>query len=1199
MYLRRIELQGFKTFPRRTVLELPPGVTAIVGPNGAGKSNLGDAIRWALGEQSPRMLRIRKADEVIFAGTESRSRTGMAEVLLTFDNADGWLPTEFGEVVIGRRLFRSGDSEYTLNGSRVRLRDIVDLMSAGGAGNSGHSIINQGQVDATLQHRPEERRAFVEEVAGVARFYARRDQARRRLDATRRNLERLRDLVAEIEPRLDLLQQQAEVAERGLELQEELHGSQEIVARHRLFLVSERLDEAESREQEAAGAMATIAAEPVERLRQRASEAELRSKDLDSSVTTMRADVEVLRDNAADLAGRRRLLNERQANLAVRHEDAQRRLATLTDQAEALRKQAQTMADGLRDLQERIDAGQARREQLFALVEPERAHARDRESQRAALEEARDALAALRERQRQVEDEHERLSAELDRLVTDTRAQRARADAAAGVADRAAKESDAAADAFDASSAVRQTAEEEQDRAQAALSDASETASRLAERVDSMREEQAALRKLQEQTGTPDRVYHALQASPVGGALQGRLGEAFAELEPDARMLLLAAFGSAVDDVLIREAGDALEAGRAVAELALGRVRLRPARGLLGWPYEADEPAPKGDGILGTLAELVGVRPTAPPVVERLLHGVLVVEDLATALRIRAGRREISHYLLVTMQGEAIDPDGTIRVGTPGGGMADVAIRFDHLAEEIERAERDLSDARGRIDGLESVLVAAKAARETAGATLTERKNAHIRTHVTAAEVMRQHQRLDARAAAAAEGQQAVRERLHELDRARSSRRSELAEAEARMDRLQQRVAATDASGGGVAAPEAELAAVEAALTADRERHEELRAQQAARDLALASLDAEMTAERERGEMQAQAQAQAEREGGEVERETGAVSTRLEQSRGELQQAEADLVEARLEAQRLQLRTNQREWEQRKAQTDLDAAQAATERLAERREELRRYAREELGLGELQPARADEPVSRLERRVAELRRMLETLGPMNPLAPAEYRDESTRVEESKRQIADLDGAEAKLRALATDLQRQLQAEFMTTFDAVNKAFGRLFREMFDGGEARMELTAPGDMENTGVEILVRAPGKRQQELAALSGGERALVSTALILAVMHVRPSPFCVLDEVDAALDEANIMRFCTQIDVLSKRTQFIVITHNPITIQAAATIYGVSMEESGVSRLLSLHVDQVSGNGRDTNGTTNGQTDASPAADVVAGQE
>ena len=248
MYLRRIELQGFKTFPKRTTVDLPRGITAVVGPNGAGKSNLADAVRWALGEQAPRSLRIRRAEDVIFAGSESRGRTGMAEVLLTFDNTDGWLPTEFAEVVIGRRLFRSGDVEYLMNGSRVRLRDIVDLMAAGGASSSGHSIISQGEVDQALQQKPEDRRAFLEQAAGVARFYARRDQAERRLTETRRNLDRVLDLVAELEPRVELLRAQADVATRGRELERELGAAQVTLARHRLFTVTRQLKAAEARE---------------------------------------------------------------------------------------------------------------------------------------------------------------------------------------------------------------------------------------------------------------------------------------------------------------------------------------------------------------------------------------------------------------------------------------------------------------------------------------------------------------------------------------------------------------------------------------------------------------------------------------------------------------------------------------------------------------------------------------------------------------------------------------------------------------------------------------------------------------------------------------------------------------------------------------------------------------------------------------
>ncbi|MBM4435728.1 MAG: AAA family ATPase, partial [Actinobacteria bacterium] len=326
MYLRRIELQGFKTFSRRTTLDLPRGITAVVGPNGSGKSNLTDAIRWALGEQGLRALRIKKSEDVIFSGSEARARTGMAEVVLTFDNEDGWLPTPFREVVVGRRLFRSGETEYTLNGARVRLRDVVDLMSAGATGH-GHSMIRQGEIDALLQQRPEDRRAFLEEAAGVARFYTRRDQAQQRLAITRRNLERLRDLVAEIEPRLETLRQQAEVATRGKELADELRAAQQTVLRHRLFQVVRQLETAETREQAAAQAVDAVMAEPVERMRQQARDAEQQMAELDIEVNGARAHLARLAATAQRLATERTVRAERRANLTSRLDETRGRAA--------------------------------------------------------------------------------------------------------------------------------------------------------------------------------------------------------------------------------------------------------------------------------------------------------------------------------------------------------------------------------------------------------------------------------------------------------------------------------------------------------------------------------------------------------------------------------------------------------------------------------------------------------------------------------------------------------------------------------------------------------------------------------------------------------------------------------------------------------------------------------------------------------
>ena len=372
MYLQRIELQGFKTFPRRTTLEFRPGVTAIVGPNGAGKSNLSDAVRWAMGEQTPRLLRIRRAEDVIFGGSESRSRTGMADVRLTFDNADDWLPTEFNDVVIGRRLFRSGASEYTINGARVRLRDVLDLMSAGAASHGGHSVINQGQVDQMLQQRPEDRRAFLEEAAGVARFYARRDQAWRRLTETRRNLQRLRDLTAEVESRLDTLRQQAQVAERGSDLQRELRDGQTKLVRHRLFTVNRQLETAETREQQATEHLAALLAEPAEELRRRAAQASLHSGELEQELAGARRQLEEARQAAARRATQRARLVERQGHLESRHADLSARSASQAARADALAQEAQVARQSLAELDAHMAQVQGEQQRLLETLAPER-----------------------------------------------------------------------------------------------------------------------------------------------------------------------------------------------------------------------------------------------------------------------------------------------------------------------------------------------------------------------------------------------------------------------------------------------------------------------------------------------------------------------------------------------------------------------------------------------------------------------------------------------------------------------------------------------------------------------------------------------------------------------------------------------------------------------------------------------------------
>ena len=1186
MYLRRIELQGFKTFPRRSVLDLPPGVTAIVGPNGAGKSNLADAVRWALGDQSPRGLRIRRWEELIFAGSQTRPRTGMAEVLLTFDNSEGWLPTPFDEVVVGRRLFRSGETEYTLNGARVRLRDILDLLSAGGASNGGGSIVSQGQIDRVLLQRPEERRAFLEEAAGVARFYARRDQAQQRLAATRRNLERLRDLVAEAAPRLETLRQQAHVAQRGRTLSDELQATQAELVRQRLFTVTGQLREAEEREQEAAEALAVMLTEPAERLRQMAAEADLGAREIDAKLRAARGDLDRSRAAAAELHTRRTLLAERQTNLTARLAQTRSRVPPLESDREALANEIAQAAAQVDEIAAQTADCRQEREALLAALAPTRARASELAAARSALDDARDTLARLRERELHIAAERERAAAELDSLVAETRVNRQRADAAAAVVTRAAAHADQALQALD-------DAAEAQARAAALLLEVHDelgTArgreAALAQRVASLRDERRALRGLQNEAGVPAHAFRALRASPVGDSLLGRLRDWVHAGDSQTQLMLQAAFAGALDDVLVNDPADAVAARTAIEQLSLGRIRLRPGLHSPRWSPEAPDPPTLGNDLLGTLADFVNFTPHAPDAVRRLLRAVLVVRDLPAAIRVRRAASGLP-VRIVTTQGDAIDLDGVIGVGRLGEGMASVLERLDRLAESIERSETELAAVRAELPALDERAARARRGVQAAERDLAAAKEAHHAAHAAAGESTRRHQHADARVSADVGHQQSVRERARELEERHSATRVELTGVQARVQRLQACLPGPLEEDRGEAEFSRRLAVIEATLAANGERGAALGAQRKALVARRARVADELEQTQSAARELERARESSRTEAAQVSAEAAHADDALEAASSAARDLEPAAIEARMEVQRLQLHANQRQWQQRHAERELNTARLETERLAARRDELRRYAREELSLQDVTPARSSRPVGELERRAARLRRLVATLGPMNPLAPDEYRRERERIDEAKTQIEDLQAGERNLRNLAADLQRQLRDEFLATFNRINAEFARVFREMFRGGEASMRLTAPDDLEGTGVEISVRIPGRRRQELAALSGGERALVGGALVLALLAARPRPFCVLDEVDAALDEENVIRFCEQLAALSDRTQFVVITHNAITVQAAATIYGVTMAEEGVSQLLSLSV-----NGHADGGGANGRQDAGRAA-------
>lgn len=1182
MYLRRIDLQGFKTFPRRTTLEFRPGVTAIVGPNGAGKSNLSDAIRWAMGEQAPRLLRIRRAEDVIFGGSESRSRTGMADVRLTFDNAEDWLPTEFSEVVIGRRLFRSGASEYTINGARVRLRDVLDLMSAGAASHGGHSVINQGQVDQMLQQRPEDRRAFLEEAAGVARFYARRDQAWRRLTETRRNLQRLRDLAAEIESRLETLRQQAQVAERGADLRRELREGQTALAGHRLFLVIRHLDAAESREQQTTEHLASLLAEPAEELRRLAAQASLHSGELEQDLAEARRKLEAARQAAARRSADRARLVERQRHLDSRHADLGARSAGLAARAEALAEEARVAKQSLSELDAHVAQVQAERRRLLENLAPERERRRRMQTLATQLASARDRRTALRERQRHLADEGETLETELARLQRQATATRERASVARAAMETAERDAHAAAGAVDQAADGQRAAVEAARSAQQAQARARADVRAGADACASLQRELEALQEASAQAGGSDEALRALQAAKPD-MVMGRLRDRMRPRSQEAARLLDAAFASGLDTLLVARPADGASLRAAARALRLRRLRWRPAAGFRGWPYEGDVVDDTSTGLRGTLTDLVDATGPDADLVRRLLHRVLVATNLDAALRARQDRPDLADRQIVTLDGDVIDVDGTVRLSAQDAAGRDIGKRLAAAERALDEARRRQPDLELAATAADRTLRGADAALRSAEADSAAAASAHQRAHAATTAAVRRHQRHDAEAETLGTRQQDTEHRLDGIKRRQTELAPRIEASERDVTRLSEELDESGAAATGTTEAEAQLAALEAALGVNERRAADLRTQ---------------AAQRSRAAEQAKAEAEAlERERLDAGRSRTAATAALAEMDAHaddtdapdedlVRQLESEALEARLEVQRLQMQTDMRAQEQVRAEAAVAAAQRETERLAERRAEIRAQARDDLGIDRLHGVKSATPVGQLERRTADLRRMLDRLGPVNPLAPEEYERERGRVEDTRRQIADLEGAETNLQTLARDLQHQLHAEFMATFETMNTAFGAMFADLFGGGEAHMVLTSPNDIEQTGVEFSVRAPGKRPQQLAALSGGERALVAAALILALLKIRPPPFCILDEMDAALDDQNVRRFCRQVHNLSERTQILLITHNAVTVEAASTVYGVTMREDGVSELLSLRLDGVPTDGETTNGQAQAPT-------------
>ncbi|PZG19712.1 AAA family ATPase [Nonomuraea aridisoli] len=1248
MYLKTLTLRGFKSFASATALRFEPGITCVVGPNGSGKSNVVDALAWVMGEHSAKSLRGGKMEDVIFAGTSSRPPLGRAEVTLTIDNSDGALPIDYTEVTISRLMFRSGQSEYAINGDTCRLLDIQELLSDSGIGREMHVIVGQGQLDAVLHAGPEDRRAFIEEAAGVLKHRKRKEKALRKLDAMQANLTRVQDLATELRRQLKPLGRQAEIARKAAVIQADLRDARlrllaDDVCTLRTTLEREAADEAaiterrrqveaelaEGQQREAALEAAEAETQPrlaaaqetyfrLSSLRERIGgleqlAAERHRHALDAAAIERRGrDPEELEREAAEARERELILKaELDQARELLEEAVQARAAAeaeLSGEEQRLAMAARAAAD--------------RREGLAKLrgqVDSVRSRARAAEEEIGRL---RQAVAGAGERERRaMEDlEAQRLEepAVDPALAEELATAQAMVEEAKAVADEARAGLEEATSALDAPRAAVREAKAGVSTARAADQEAQRAVAALAARRDAL---ELGLAK-------GDGGAALLEAD-----LAGVLGPLAASMQvtPGAELAVAAVLGPVAEAITVKSVDAAVEAlgllrergeGRATLLVALpggdGTTDARPDAS----PAQGGSDGPRrvvGDGAGGGsreighgsapegsrwVVELVTVPEHLRPALDGVLGGVVVVDDLDAA---RAVVERHPRLRAVTKAGDLVGE--RVASGGADGGTSVLQVRaaFDEAVRDLEEAEARAEETARALDEAVAAEQAAQSALETAQARVSEAQHAvtTAQAGVSAAQgaldqVRSRQREADQRTAAAAKrlaqleaAANAAREEAERLTA--SVARAEAARAEGleELAELEVRLAEAEYAQELESEPTTDLRdELASACEAARQREMDTRLQVRTAEERVKGIegraDGLLRAARREREERAQAAAQRARRRRQaalaeaVSRGAKRVIAALAESvrLASRERDEADLARVAVDAELKQVRLRVRELGQEldKLVNRVHGNEVARTEQRLRLEQMEQRALEEFGVevealiseyGPDAPVPGDPPVPYVreeqEKRARIAEKQMNQLGKVNPLALEEFAALEERHAFLNSQLEDLKKTRRDLLTVVKEVDERVEQMFASAYEDVAREFEQIFTRVFPGGDGRLVLTDPSDMLTTGIEVEARPPGKKVKRLSLLSGGERSLTAVAFLISIFKARPSPFYVMDEVEAALDDTNTQRLLTLFEELRQSSQLIVITHNKRTMEIADALYGVSMRGDGVTQVVS----------------------------------
>ena len=1179
MRLKELEIQGFKSFPDRTKITIGPGITGVVGPNGSGKSNISDAIRWVMGETSSKQLRgAGKMEDVIFGGTQTRGAMGFASVSLTIDNSDHGLAMDADEVTIGRRYYRSGESEYTINGQNVRLKDVYELLLDTGLGRDGYAIVGQGRIAEIVAAKSNERREIFEEASGIARFRYRKNEAERRLAAAEGNLERLRDILGELEGRVGPLKRDSEKAQKFLEYSA-TRKSLEIT----LWVDSIRRAQEAVRDQQR---RYEAAESDYGRLSKQLDEFDARTEALRAEAQKLMLDVEQAN---ADIRALTEAGAGRDSALAVLRNENEHARAQIAE-AEAERARAGEGAKGIEAETAEHEAAIQTLRAAVAKADEQLAGLRGRlnalEQQALQSGQRQDVLNAAIARQQEVATACKVQAASLESSLSASQTQldalRTQAGAAGAAAEKLAAERAAAAEALQKAEenvtrcdniksglALKlESRRRQQAEAAEALQKADRDRSNTAQRIRILEDLEKNLDGYQQSVKAVMRAAEARRLrgiiGPVAGILTVRKGYETA---------IETALGFALQNLVVENERDARAAIAFLKESRAGRATFLPLDTVQGHRFTGPL-----TGTAEVAADLVEVDARYQNIVDNLLGRIIVVDDLTEASAV--AKRLSYRNRIVTLDGQVVNAGGSFTGGSTArsAGVFTRKQELDELREKLAtldkrraEAERETSARKAEVDNL---------AAQVAGAESESVNAASARLRASL-----ELERLDA---AVAEGAAAAQRRKAEIDAltetlqkdkaARAQADNARVAAEAELERYTAELQTLGESSGTLTAEREQITADLNAAQLERLTHEKdiglheasletLRSRSGEAAARARELEAAITAANATLEANA-AKAEA------IERERAEAKDKIAAAEQAIREANAARLEKEAEITRL--------GQENRALTDeRERMGGEMARLAERRaaaeaerDDTAAKLWEEYQLTENE-AKAQcvefTTVTELRRQVAEVRGKIRALGNVNVGAIDEYKEVKERYDFLKAQVGDVERSKAELTRMIAELCQEMEEMFKKSFQEINRNFGRIFRELFGGGRARLYLSDEGNILDSGIEIEVSPPGKVIRNLSALSGGEQALVAISIYFAILEVNPSPFCILDEIEAALDDVNVTRYAQYLRRMTERTQFIVITHRRGTMEAADVLYGVTMQEDGVSKLLRLDLDHV----------------------------